>query len=523
VFAPRKTVPLLAGAALALPAFLAGCGGDDVDVGPAAAVPANTPIYLEATVRPEGEAKTGAEGALGKILDTDDPGGELESLLEQSSEGELKPGEQFTFAEDVELWLGERAAIFFPSFEDDTDPTVVVESRDNEAALNALREDAGVSEEPSEYNGSSFYTDEDEGTVFGAVGDFIVSGPEEGFKQAVDAADGDNLGGSDQFKDSIEDLPDDSLGILYALPEDFLDAFPEDQIDPTGRRIFEQVAGDALDEPVVGDLTASAEAIELELSAGVGGLEVPDSSLIEALPAQAWLGLSLGNLGDSVNRTLESLEDEDLGGVDLDTIRSQVELATGVELDQFVDALGNGALFVQGVREANLTGALIVETEDAQVTGELLTRLQDVIERAGGASVRVRPLASTGGDVGFELVDPTGEQIPQPIQLVQQGDRIAIGYGTGSAQRALSGSEGAAGGNLSTTPGFAAAAGNLEALGVDLFLAFPPVFQLAENEGAGRDSGFVEAKPYIDALDYLAIGTGEDGDRAELRVVVGLK
>jgi Protein of unknown function (DUF3352) len=524
MLARRRSALLLAGAAIALPA-LAGCGGDDdVDVGPAAAVPESTPVYVEANVRPEGQAKTDAEGALGKILDTDDAGAKLQSLIEQSAKGELKSGETFTFAEDVDLWLGERLAVFFHSFEEDEDATVVVESRDNEAALSALREDSGVTGETKEIGGITFDFDSDEKTYFGAVGDFIVSGPEEGVAQAVEAFDGDSLGDSDEFKDSIEDLPEDSLGTLYALPRNFIEAIPEGELDPVGLNIIERTAGDALEEPVLGDVTASAEAIELDLSAGGGGLETPDSSLLEGLPAQSWLGLALGNLGDSVDRSLEGIEEEEAPGFDLETIRSQVELATGLELDQIVDALGNSAVFVEGTREAELAGALIVESEDPQVTSELLTKLQSVIEQAGDpGEVRVRPLASASGDVGFELVDPTGQEVPQPIQIVQQDDKVVIGYGSGSVQRALGGAQGAVGGTLSTTPGYAAAAGQLEGTGVDLFLAFAPVFQLAESEGAKSDPEYVEAKPYVDALDYLALGSGDEGDRAELRVVLGLK
>ena len=104
----------------------------------------------------------------------------------------------------------------------------------------------------------------------------------------------------------------------------------------------------------------------------------------------------------------------------------------------------------------------------------------------------------------------------------QQGDKIAFAYGSGSAQQALGGG-GAVGGQLSTTPAFTAAAGKLESLGVDLFLSFPTVFQFAESQGASQDPEFQQAKPYIDALDYLAIGSGDDGDRAQVRFIIGLK
>ncbi|MGH2957050.1 MAG: DUF3352 domain-containing protein [Solirubrobacterales bacterium] len=506
---------LLAGAALAAIA-LAGCGGgDDVDVGPAAAVPADTPIYLEATVRPEGEVKSGAEAALGKILDTDDPGAKLQSLIERETTQHLKPGEQFTFAEDIDLWLGERAAVFFSSFEEDSDGTLVIESRDNEAALNAFREDTRVTGQTGEYEGHTyeFQTEDDGGaTVFGPVGDFMVVGSEEGFKQAVDASDGDNLGGSDDFKDSVGDLPDDSLGILYSIPRQFLEAIPEEEVDPFARNIIETAAEDSLDEPVVGDLTASAEDLELDVTAGGEGVETAESSLIGELPAQAWLAIGFGDVGETVRRTIEQLREAGVPG--LDQGLEQVESTAGVSLDELTGALGDAALYVQGTSEAALTGALVVQTNDSELTGRLVEQLRGLIQL--GSPRGVQSLSTPGGGSGLRINDPS--TAPQPVELLQEGDRLVIGYGAGSAQAALQPAQ-----NLVGSPGFTAAQEKLSGLGTDFFLDFAPVFELAENEGARGDPEFREAKPYIDGLDYLAVGSGDEDDRAQIRLLVGLK
>ncbi len=63
----------------------------------------------------------------------------------------------------------------------------------------------------------------------------------------------------------------------------------------------------------------------------------------------------------------------------------------------------------------------------------------------------------------------------------------------------------------------------VSSLGTDFFLDFPSVFQLAESTGAKSDPGYAQAKPYLDALSYLVIGSGSDGDQAELKAVLGLK
>jgi hypothetical protein len=63
----------------------------------------------------------------------------------------------------------------------------------------------------------------------------------------------------------------------------------------------------------------------------------------------------------------------------------------------------------------------------------------------------------------------------------------------------------------------------VSSLGTDLFLDFPSAFALAESSGAKSDPSYVQAKPYLDALNYLVTGSGSKGDKAEFKAVVGLK
>jgi hypothetical protein len=96
-------VALAVGAAL--PA--AGCssssgGGSGTD--PAALVPAQAPLYAEATVRPEDAVRSGAQAALRKILHTNDPGAAIAKALEGG------PGKGLSFKDDIEPWLGDKVA-----------------------------------------------------------------------------------------------------------------------------------------------------------------------------------------------------------------------------------------------------------------------------------------------------------------------------------------------------------------------------------------------------------------------------
>jgi hypothetical protein len=497
---------------------LGGCGGGE-DEGPAALAPVDAPVYLDFFVRPEGEAAEGAEAALAKVIDSADPGAEVISLLEREA---AEDGEDFDYEQEIEPWLGERVAFFFLTLGDKTTGALVAETTDPDKALEFVKSQEDATGEEQEYEGSTYQLDSD-GDASGIVDDFLVVGDVEGFKAAVDASGESSLAESDEFKDSIDGLPEERLATFYALPKDFLNAIPAGEIDPQGRAFFLQAIGDAGDQPVLGDVTASEEAVTLEFSAGGGEIETNESALLEQLPANSWLGFGLADIGGSVQNGLEQLEKAGVPGLDAAAVRQQLRSQSGINLEQdVIDTLGDAALFVEGTSAKNVGGALVIESKDPAASAALIAKLQGLIKRLGDPKeVRVQPLASATGDQGFQLVDPSGE-LPQPVRVVQREGRIVAGYGPSSIEQALGGDQGGAQ-TLSGSPAFTSAKESLGDLGIDAFLSFAPVFQLAESAGAAADPDYKQAKPYVDSLDFLALGSGSDGDRASVRFVIGLK
>ena len=511
---------MLALAAAAAGLALGGCSvGGDEEEGPATLAPANAPVYFDFLVRPEGEAAEDAEAALGKVIDSDDPGAELVSLLEREAAAD---GEDFDYETEIEPWLGERVGFFFLTLGNETTGALVAEMSDPGKALEFVKSQADATGEEREYEGSTYELDSD-GDASGIVDDFLVVGDVEGFKAAVDTSNGNSLAESDEFKDSIDDLPEERLATFYALPKDSLNAIPEAEIDPQGRAFFLQAIGDAGDQPVLGDLTASEEAVTVEFSVAGGEVETDESGLLEQLPANAWLGLGLADIGGSVQNGLESLDSAGLPGLDAATVRQQLRRQSGINLEQdVVNTLGDAALFLEGTTLKNVGGALVIESKDPAASAGLIAKLQGLIKRLGDPKeVKVQPLASATGDQGFQLIDPTGE-LAQPVRVVQRGERIVAGYGPSSIEEALAGDQGGAQ-TLSGSPAFTSAKESLGDLGLDAFLSFAPVFQLAESAGAAADPDYKRAKPYVDSLDFLALGSGSEGDRASVRFVIGLK
>ena len=180
---------LLVACAAAPAALIAGCsgggGGDsDVDVGPATAVPPSAALYIDGTVKPTGQTQTDAKAALGKVLNTPDPGGKIVSLIEGQAKAD---GHPFNYQQDVAPWLGEQAGIFFTDLTDNAQKgAAVIETTNPGAALAFARKVSGATATtpaPQTYNGAIYQAEpENPTTIFGAVGDFLVTGDVEGFK-----------------------------------------------------------------------------------------------------------------------------------------------------------------------------------------------------------------------------------------------------------------------------------------------------------------------------------------------------
>ena len=123
---------------LALAALtIAACGESGAgDNDPASIVPASAAIYVEATVRPEGDLRGDALAAAGKLLRTSDPAGRLRGLFDERL-AERRPGA--SWRRDFAPWVGEKVGVWFTGLVDD-EPSyaVIVHSRNKEAADAAL-------------------------------------------------------------------------------------------------------------------------------------------------------------------------------------------------------------------------------------------------------------------------------------------------------------------------------------------------------------------------------------------------
>jgi len=212
---------MLRAAALAALSLLAalvvacGSGAASGDADPASAVPADAMVYTEFVVRPSGDVRDDALEAIGKTLNTDDPSGKVQELLDRAFS---QDGGHLDYDKDVKPWLGDRAGAWLGSrLDSDGDPTgaVIVATTDPDAALDAFHKSTSAGKLTSHsYNGTDYEVDKD-GDATGIVDGFLVGGPEPEFKRTVDAVKGDSLAENDRYQGLLDRTGKENAGSYF--------------------------------------------------------------------------------------------------------------------------------------------------------------------------------------------------------------------------------------------------------------------------------------------------------------------
>ncbi len=495
--------------------ILAGCGSEDAPPtnaeGPDSATlaPVGAALYGEASVRPDGELEEGVLAAARKVFRVEDPAAELRRLLD----GATEPGET-SFSEDIEPWLGDRVGGFLlmPSAgEDDPDGAAALAIGDREAfdeALPRLRRKDDL-REAGRYQGIAYEHDPSEPEMyFAVVDDFYVVGTLIGIRAAIDASRGDSLADAARFQDALDDAPDDALGLLYVDPRAIAIAIEQAQsASPAARRALARYR-DA--DPVLATLTATADEIAIEATGDADLVELEGSDAevsVGQLPGDAWLALATPPLGPIVQSALEA------AGVH-DEAAAQVRAELGLDLDRdLLKPLGGLGLFARGASPLDLGGGALLQLTDAAAAQRLLTRIETIV--SAGTNLPVRPV-SVSGARGFQVAIP---QLPLPIVVLAQGDKLVAGYPASSAQDLLDPQQ-----RFDESESGRAAIDTLgDGYEPSFVLIVPPVAALLRALDQLEVADLAPAIPYVEAYSSLAIGTKRDGDRTTVRIVAALR
>ncbi len=517
----RAAALTLSCAVLALTAAACGESASGGDADPASLVPAGAPMYFEAAVQPTGDRREDALAAAGKVLRTDDPAGKLRELINKALADDAGG---LTWEKDFAPWLGEDAGVWVSNLEAETPSfAAIVATKDAEAAgaaLGRFKESGGETWTKRSYEGIDYEVN-GEGNAVGIVDDFVVGATEDAFKRTVDMRDGgESLADSDRYKDAVGDAGDERLGHYYMDTRALFDlALAE---DPEAAAQFEQFKSYLpLDKlgPITGSFEADGDGMALD-TVLTGVPEGPfrqlaalwaggETELLGNLPGNAWMAFAAPKLGEGAKTLFDSFAGA-LGGA---AIAGQVKQATGLDLEADIFSwVGDAGLYVRGESEADLDGAVVIESTDDAKAEAAFGKLIGLIGKEAGT--QPEPIELDGAAAAFSL--EAGAE--KPVVLARGEGRVVAAFGEAAATDALQPDA-----QLGDSELYGDAEGVLgDDFAPSFLLSMPAVIKLVDATGQA-DAEFEKARPYLEAFGSIASGGKADGDRVESRVAVTLK
>jgi hypothetical protein len=499
-----KLRPLLAALALAaLIAFAAGCGGGGSSGSKVAELaPPGAPVFVEGTLRPEGELKSNTEAIAEQVAGIDNLGEYIVEKLESSARDE---GEPVDFAKEIEPWLGERAGVFFEQLEEGNEFSgagAIVESTDTAATQEFVDK----------------HDKNNEGQVVGLVGDFLVIAEDQKvFDEVEEASEGESLGAEDTFSKAISAASDGSLADVYVDVGKLIDQ-SGGQISPTARQILQNAGIDPSEATAVASIVPGSNQVAVELSSDLAGQEAPTgdaSSLLGELPGDAFAGVAVSGFGKQLSEAIDSL---DAQGIPETIPPHQLKKGLkqlGIDLEGLAGSVQDAGVFATGNSESSLGGALVLSTKGAQAV-ETVSNIVTLLH-----SAHVEGVSVLGGKyAGFSV--HSAELGNKPLVVAAREGRIAIGYGLPATLDGLLAEKGK-GRTLSEDPVYGDAVASLGDTPIAGFADGRAALRLADSLIPSSDEGFEEAKKYLKSISFLALGSASQEELATAKLIIGLK
>ena len=474
-------------------------------------------VFVEGKVQPSGELKQSTDALAKRLGGIDDLGEFVVSKLESAMGSE---GEPIDFAGEVEPWLGEEAAAAFESLEGSrlSEPLIAVQAAKPKAAEAFVEERAEVGGKPAKdavYKGVDFKVGGAKEGAVGVIGEaLVIAAGEKQFKAAIDASQGESLGGEDRFQKTIAAASSGSIADVYV---DLGGLFEQSggTIDDQARTILKGTGVEASEAAAVASVIPHSEQVEVEISSELGGEKPPAgdaSKLLGSLPASSVAALSFSEFGEQFQEAVDSLDEE---GIPPDLAPGELKSSlkqAGVDLDKIAASLDEGAVFLRGRGGADLGGALVVTATSGEAA-DAVASLSTLLTAARVPGVT----AVSGAASGFSVRNATlGDK---PLVVVGKGDRVAVGYGLGPALAVLNASSEA---TLSGQQGYKEAVAALGKTPISGYVDGPEALRLAKALVPRSATEFWEAVPYLAKVSYIGIGRGAGDEYATAKLIAGI-
>jgi len=515
----RLVLSVLLAALAAL--FAAGCGGGGSDGGggtdPATVAPPKAPIFIDFTVRPEGETKQNLDALAKDLAGIDNLGDLIVTELENSAS---EDGEEFDFEKEVEPWLGERGGLFLQDYEesDFEGYGAAVQTTDEDEARTFVDKQAEAGDEEvtdGSYQGVDFKVQEDETTIGVFDGLLVFAEDEAIFKSMVDASEGESLGGESNYGDAVADIPDASAANVFVDIGALIDE-AGGEIDSDTELFLDTLGIEPDEATAVASLVPGSSQVEIDLSTNLGGDNPPSgdaSELLETLPATSVAAFASADFGKRFEEGIEQIDKEGIPGqVPPNQLKKTLKQA-GIDLEAITSSIGDIGGYVTGNSESSLGGAVVLETDDEDQAKATVSNIGLFLRSTGTPGIT----KITEGASGFSIRSP--ELGRQPVVVVAKGSRIAIGYGLAPTLSSFQ----EANKTLADSSAYQDAVEALGSTPVTMFVDGPAALKLAKALVPPGEEEFEAAEEYLRKIDYLALGSEASGDLATAKLIVGVK
>lgn len=503
--------PLSLLAALLIVALLAaGCGGGGAAGAPAGdparIVPAGAPVYAQLLVHPHGAQAAGARAIAAKLLGTADPGAALVRMLDRAG-----APSGLSYERDVRPWLGDRVALAVTAFGRRPDGFAAAASKDDGKAGQAI---ARLLPATRSYEGTSYRTSRDGREAAAVVDHTVVAGTDAGVRAAIATAHGGaSLASSAPLQRARSLVPRDGLGFLYLDFKQVLPGLGAAAGSPQAAMVLQALNGAGIGT-IAASLAAGRDVLRVQAAAVLDRAPAPHGSgaaAVGALPADAWLGAGVGDLGDVLGGLLQRLTASGgIGAAGVNALLDGFRRQSGLDVRRdLLPWMGRASLFVRGRTVFDLGGALVIASKDPAASRRTVAGLARYL-RASGRPVGA--LHAAGIDAGF-----TTTVSHLPVQVALAGARFVVAVGGGALGAALR-----PGAPLSGTSGYRDAVALLHGARPSLYLDPRPLAGLLSLAALARPQ-LAQAVPLLSHLGVVAAAGRVTGDIARGTIVARVR
>jgi hypothetical protein len=518
-----KRIGLVLAALVAVALVVAGCGGGSSDSGggePASLAPRDVPFFFEANLAPGGKASEELDQLADTVLGIEDVSGFIAEKFDEAVV--VGEGEKFDYEEEVEPWVGETAGLYLQEYDGENfhGGGIALETSnvgEAEEFFETKNEESDEPAEDAEFEGDRYWLSDDE-SVIGFIGDFLVYGETQAdFEEMVTTSEGEEgLNESAKFKSAMEAAPDEGVGTLYVDIGGALKQ-AEAQISAEDQAGFALLGIEPRNATAVATLVPHSEQVEIDFSTDLGkasSVSGDASALLESLPATAVAGFATPEFGKAFAEEIDNLNEEGIPGqIEPNELKPALE-SIGVNLDSIAGSIGNVGGFVEGSSEASLGGAVVAETDNATEARNTVANLGLLLRSTGTEGVT----AIHGEVTGFSV--RSSGLGSQPLIVGAAGEKIVIAYGPKAAARALR----TTAKTLGTTAGFEAAKATLGSTPIAAFISGGPAVKLLDATlNPDVRLKFDTARPYVQKISYVAVGTEAKGPETTAKMIVGVQ